>query len=53
MTFVKGTDFFAGPGGESSARLAFSFATPDEITEGIGMLGSAVGRLAAPAAAPA
>src|SRR6187551_424545 len=34
VTFVKGTDFFAGPGGESSARLAFSFATPDEIIEG-------------------
>ena len=53
VTFVKGTDFFAGPGGESSARLAFSFASPAEITEGIGKLGSAVGRLRAPAAAPA
>ena len=53
MTFVKGTDFFAGPGGGSSARLAFSFASPAEITEGIGKLGSAVGLLRAPAAAPA
>jgi 2-aminoadipate transaminase len=53
VTFVKGTDFFAGPGGESSARLAFSFASPAEITEGIGKLGSAVGRLRTPAAAPA
>jgi DNA-binding transcriptional MocR family regulator len=53
VTFVKGTDFFAGPGGGSSARLAFSFASPAEITEGIGKLGSAVGRLRAPAAAPA
>ena len=53
VTFVKGTDFFAGPGGERSARLAFSFASPAEITEGIGKLGSAVGRLRAPAAAPA
>ena len=53
VTFVKGTDFFAGPGGESSARLAFSFASPDEIIAGIGKLGSAVGRLRAPAAAPA
>ena len=53
VTFVKGTDFFAGPGGESSARLAFSFATPDEITEGVGLLASAVRLLAAPAAAPA
>ncbi len=53
VTFVKGTDFFAGTGGESSARLAFSFATPDEITEGVGLLASAVRLLAAPAAAPA
>jgi 2-aminoadipate transaminase len=53
VTFVKGADFFAGPGGESSARLAFSFATPDEITEGVGLLASAVRLLAAPAAAPA
>ena len=53
VTFVKGTDFFAGPGGESSARLAFSFATPDEIIEGVGLLASAVRLLAAPAAAPA
>ena len=53
VTFVKGSDFFAGPGGESSARLAFSFAPPVEITEGVGKLASAVRRLRAPAAAPA
>ena len=53
VTFVQGTDFFAGPGGESSARLAFSFASPDEITEGVGLLASAVRSLAAPAATPA
>ena len=53
VTFVKGADFFAGTGGESSARLAFSFATPDEITEGVGLLASAVRLLAAPAATPA
>ena len=35
VTFVKGSDFFLGPGGEESARLAFSFATADEIDEGI------------------
>ena len=52
VTFVKGRDFFAGPGGESSARLAFSFATPAEITEGVGKLASAVARLSAPATAP-
>ena len=51
VTFVKGTDFFSGPGGESSARLAFSFATPAEITEGIALLGSAVRALRAPAPA--
>jgi 2-aminoadipate transaminase len=52
VTFVKGTDFFAGTGGESSARLAFSYASPDEITEGVARLASAVARLRAPATAP-
>ena len=51
VTFVKGTDFFAGPGGESSARLAFSYASAAEIDEGVGLLASAVGALPAPAAA--
>jgi 2-aminoadipate transaminase len=51
VTFVKGTDFFAGPGGESSARLAYSFASPAEITDGVGRLASAVRRLRAPAPA--
>jgi len=53
VTFVKGSDFFARAGGEGAARLAFSYATPTEITEGIAKLASAVGRLRAPAAAPA
>ena len=53
VTFVKGSDFFAGPGGESSARLAFSYASSDEIPEGVARLASAVARLRAPAAAPA
>jgi 2-aminoadipate transaminase len=52
VTFVKGTDFFAGPGGESSARLAFSFASAAEIGEGVGRLASAVGALRSPAPAP-
>ena len=39
VTFVKGADFFLGEGGEDSARLAFSFATPDEIRDGIAKLG--------------
>jgi 2-aminoadipate transaminase len=50
LTFVRGTDFFpAGQGGERSLRLAFSFVSPDEIAEGISMLGGLV-RAAAPAA---
>jgi DNA-binding transcriptional MocR family regulator len=50
VTFVKGTDFFpGGRGGERSLRLAFSFVSPDEIAEGVSVLGSLV-RAAAPAA---
>ncbi len=40
VTFVKGTDFFPGAGGERSARLAFSYASPSEIEEGISVLAS-------------
>jgi 2-aminoadipate transaminase len=50
VTFVKGSDFFAGGrGGERSLRLAFSFVSPDEIAEGVAMLGALV-RAAAPTA---
>jgi 2-aminoadipate transaminase len=50
VTFVKGTDFFpGGRGGERSLRLAFSFVSPDEIAEGVSVLGGLV-RTAAPAA---
>jgi 2-aminoadipate transaminase len=49
VTFVKGSDFFPGGGGERSLRLAFSFVSPDEIAEGVSVLGSLV-RTAAPAA---
>jgi DNA-binding transcriptional MocR family regulator len=38
VTFVRGSDFFAGDGGESSARLAFSYETPERIVEGVGIL---------------
>ena len=38
VTFVKGADFFPGEGGESSARLAYSFASVAEIGEGIATL---------------
>jgi DNA-binding transcriptional MocR family regulator len=43
VTFVKGADFFpGGAGGRSSARLAFSFVSPEEIEEGVARLASAV-----------
>ena len=33
VTFVKGSDFYpAGAGGDASARLAFSFVSPAEVT---------------------
>ncbi|HSC92479.1 MAG TPA: PLP-dependent aminotransferase family protein [Gaiellaceae bacterium] len=39
VAFVRGADFFAaGAGGRSSARLAFSFASTDEIAVGVGVL---------------
>jgi DNA-binding transcriptional MocR family regulator len=48
VTYVKGADFYVdGEGGKRSARLAFSFASPDEIREGVRRLASLV-----PAAEP-
>ena len=39
VTFVKGSDFFPrGRGGDSSARLAYSFVSPAEIETGIARL---------------
>jgi 2-aminoadipate transaminase len=38
VTFVRGTDFFAGDGGTSAARLAFSYEPPDRIAEGVRVL---------------
>jgi len=35
VTFVKGTDFFADGSGTESMRLAFSFVSPDEISDGV------------------
>ena len=50
VTFVKGTDFFpGGRGGEHSLRLAFSFVSPEEIAEGVSLLGDLV-RATAPSA---
>jgi DNA-binding transcriptional MocR family regulator len=41
VTFVRGADFFPpGLGGETSARLAFSFETPERIAEGVALLAS-------------
>jgi DNA-binding transcriptional MocR family regulator len=43
VTFVKGTDFFLpGGGGDRSARLAFSYASPEEIREGVRRLAELV-----------
>jgi DNA-binding transcriptional MocR family regulator len=50
VTFIKGSDFFFGAGGEESARLAFSFELPDQIEEGIRRLGRLVREAAAVAA---
>jgi DNA-binding transcriptional MocR family regulator len=50
VTFVEGRDFFpGGRGGEHALRLAFSFVSPDEISDGVARLGALV-RAAAPAA---
>jgi DNA-binding transcriptional MocR family regulator len=39
LTFVRGTDFFPpGRGGETAARLAFSYETPERIAEGVSLL---------------
>jgi 3-hydroxyacyl-CoA dehydrogenase len=35
VTFVKGSDFYFTGGGEESVRLAFSYATADEIDTAI------------------
>jgi 2-aminoadipate transaminase len=41
VTFVRGTDFFPNAsGGRSSARLAFSYESPERIAEGVALLAS-------------
>jgi 2-aminoadipate transaminase len=41
VTFVRGTDFYPpGGGGETSARLAYSFVSPGEIAEAVHRLGA-------------
>jgi DNA-binding transcriptional MocR family regulator len=50
VVFVKGTDFFpAGAGGGSSARLAYSFVSPDDVRAGVARL---AGLLREPRSAP-
>jgi DNA-binding transcriptional MocR family regulator len=44
VTFVKGTDFGGAP---NTARLAFSFVSPDEIREGVQRLAALVSPVAA------
>ena len=41
VTFVRGSDFFPGASaGRSSARLAFSYESPERIREGVALLAS-------------
>jgi 2-aminoadipate transaminase len=40
VTFVKGADFFPNGAGRQAARLAFSYASPSEIDEGVSILAS-------------
>jgi 2-aminoadipate transaminase len=41
VTFVRGSDFFPNASdGHSSARLAFSYETPERIAEGVALLAS-------------
>lgn len=42
VTFVRGSDFFHDGGGARSARLAFSYASPSAIDEGVSTLASLV-----------
>jgi 2-aminoadipate transaminase len=56
VTFVPGRDFYVGAGGEHAVRLAYSFASADEIDEGVRRLGrlcaAATQELSAPSALP-
>jgi 2-aminoadipate transaminase len=50
VPFVKGSDFYLDEGGEQAARLAFSFASPQEIGEGVARLARLVREAAVVAA---
>ncbi len=43
VTFVSGADFFAGDGGGSAARLAFSYEPPARVDEGVTLLAGLLG----------
>jgi 2-aminoadipate transaminase len=49
VTFVKGTDFFADGSGTKSMRLAFSYVSPEEITDGVERLAGLLRGAPAPA----
>jgi DNA-binding transcriptional MocR family regulator len=52
VTYVKGEDFYLpGTGGQGSARLAFSFVSPEEIAEGVARLAELVAERSTAAAA--
>jgi 2-aminoadipate transaminase len=42
VTFVKGSDFYFSGGGDEAVRLAFSYATAEEIETGVARLGRLV-----------
>jgi 2-aminoadipate transaminase len=44
VAFVPGSSFFANGGGANTARLNFSYPSPERIREGIGRLGAALQR---------
>jgi 2-aminoadipate transaminase len=45
VTFVKGSDFYPrGDGGDSSARLAYSFVSPEQIIAAVDRLAAALAR---------
>src|SRR3954452_869918 len=52
VTFVKGTHFFADGSGTKSVRLAFSYVSPDEITDGVERLAGLLRGASAPAPGP-
>jgi DNA-binding transcriptional MocR family regulator len=48
VTFIAGTEFFpTGAAGAGSARFAFSYVSPDEITEGVRRLAAVLPAAAA------